>query len=117
MKYEQPPEMSREELEAAFQSGNGERIRGALISASYSEEGNWLAGWCMQFVDHPEWEARQGAAMVLGYVAIAHRRTVELSRCLGAVERLTADPQEEVKVAAKDAVDDLVHAMRLNGVS
>jgi hypothetical protein len=47
MKYEQPPAMSRQELEAAFQSGSGERIREALISASYSEEAvGWLDGAC-----------------------------------------------------------------------
>jgi hypothetical protein len=117
MKYQQPPAMSRQELEAAFRSENGIRIREALISASYSEEGNWLAGWCLHFVNHPAWEARQGAAMVLGYVAMDDWRSIDPSKCLEAVERLTGDLQEEVKVAARDAVEDVLQAMRLNNAS
>jgi hypothetical protein len=55
--------------------------------------------------------------MVLGHVAITHRRSVELSKCLETVEKLVADQQEEVKLAASDAVDDVLQAMRLNSVS
>ena len=117
MKYEQPPAMSRQELETAFQSGNGMRIREALISASYTEEGNWLASWCFRLVDHPAWEARHGAVMILGHLAIAQHRALELSKCLEVAERLKADPQEEVKASAGDAVDDVVQAMRLNNAS
>jgi hypothetical protein len=117
MKYEQPSAMSRQELEAAFQSGNGVRIRVAMISASYMEEGNWMAERSLRFVSHPDWTVRQGVAMVLGHVAITHGRSVDLSKCLEAVEKLAADQLEEVKVAARDTVDDVLQAMRLNGVS
>jgi hypothetical protein len=52
--------MSRAELEEGFRSGNGEKIRDALISAFYSEKGEWVQGWCLKFSDHPDPIARYG---------------------------------------------------------
>ena|SRR5580704_11378473 len=117
MKYEQPPPMSRRELEEAFRSGNGKRVRDALISAAYTEEGSWVANWCLSFVHHSDAMARSAAALVIGRVAISSRQTVDLPKCLDAVRSLTADSVEEVRTNAKDALDDVVHAIRLKSAS
>jgi hypothetical protein len=117
MKYEQPRRMSRMELEEAFSSGSGERVRDALISAFYTEEPSSVAQWCLKFVSHPEWSARRQAVIVLGNVAVSHREQIDLQKCLEAVERLVADQNEEVRTAAKDAMDDVLHAIRLNSDS
>jgi hypothetical protein len=109
--------MTRAELEEAFGSGNGEKIRDALISASYSEEGEWVHGWCLKLSDHPDPIARCGAAVVLGNNAIAHRGEVNLVKSLEAVEKLGGDLEERVRAAAKDSLGDVLHAIKLKGTS
>ena len=109
--------MSRQELEQAFGSGSGERVRDALISAFHTEDPSWVVQWCLRFVGHPEWPIRREAAIVLGNVAVVHHKQIDLSKCLGAVERLVVDQSEEVRSVAKEAMDDVLHAIRLKGVS
>lgn len=117
LKYEQPPPMSRPELEVAFQCGLGEKVRDALISAFYNEESRWVQDWCFRLVEHSDSIARYGVALVLGNIAVVHRDEVDLMKCLEAVERLTADADEGVRTAAKDSLDDVLHAIKLRGVS
>jgi hypothetical protein len=117
MKYGQPPPMSRGELERAFRGGSGESIRDALISASYSEDASWLLDWCLKLVGDERSIARYGVAVVLGHIAIDGLGEVDLMRCLEAAERLTSDPDEATRLAARDSVDDVLHAIRLHGTS
>jgi hypothetical protein len=109
--------MSQAELEEAFGSGNGERIRDALISAFYSQKGEWVQGWCLKLSDHPDPIARYGVAVVLGNNAIVHRSEIDLMKCLEAVEKLGGDLEERVRAAAKDSLGDILHAIKLKGTS
>ena len=109
--------MNRGELEEAFLSGSGERVRDALISASYSEKGEWVQGWCLRLSNHPDPIARYGAAVVLGPNAILHRGEIDLVKSLEAVEKLGADLEERVRTAAKDSLSDILHAIKLKGTS
>jgi len=111
LRYEQPQTMQREELKAIFRRGDGKSVRGALISAFYSEEASRVAEWCIKFSTHSEWEARYGAALVLGNIAAVKNSGVDLATCLRTVQRLTADARAEVRVAAQDAVEDVLHAL------
>ena len=117
LKYEQPLPMSRRELEESFRSDSGERVRDALISAFYTEEGCWVQDWCLRLVDHPDSIARYGVAVVLGNIAIVRGNDIDLMKCLEAVEKLSSDPEERVKVAAGDALLDVLHAIKLREVS
>jgi hypothetical protein len=74
MKYEQPPPMSRGELEKAFRGNSGEGIRDALISAWYSEDARWLFAWCLKLVGDKRSIVRYGVGVVLGHIAIASGR-------------------------------------------
>ncbi|HKN25597.1 MAG TPA: hypothetical protein VJX72_12185 [Candidatus Acidoferrum sp.] len=45
------------------------------------------------------------------------RTELDLMKCLEIVEKLTADKQGDVRQAASDSLDDLLHAIRRKGVS
>ena len=109
--------MSRGELEKAFSGNSGERIRDALISASYSEDASWVLDWCVKLAGDERSIARYGVAVVLGHIAIDGRREVDLMRCLEAAERLISDADEATRLAARDSLDDVLHAIRLQGTS
>jgi hypothetical protein len=109
--------MNRGELEEAFLSGSGERVRDALISAFYSEKAEWIQGWCLRLSNHPDPIVRYGVAVVLGNIAVLHRSELDLVKCLEAVEKLSGDLEERVRFAAKDSLGDVLHAIKLNGTS
>ena len=109
--------MTQAELEEAFLSGNGQRVRDGLISAFYSEKGEWVQGWCLKLSDHPDPIARYGVAVVLGNNAIVHRDEINLVKCLEAVEKLGGDLEERVRAAAKDSLGEVLHAIKLKGTS
>jgi hypothetical protein len=117
MKYEQPPSISRQEMEAAFCGGDGQAVRDALISAFYSEPGRWLARWSVKVADHEDWQARYRAAIVLGNLAVVKRSELDLMKCLATVEKLAADTQKEVRQAASVSLGCLQNAIRKDGVS
>jgi hypothetical protein len=109
--------MTRAELEEVFRSGDGGKIRNALISAFYSEKSEWVQGWCLTLIDHPDPIARYGVAVVLGNNAVVHRDEIDLLKSLEAVEKLGADSEEGVRVAARDSLGDILHAIKLKGTS
>lgn len=109
--------MSRVELEEAFRSDSGETVRLALISAFYTEVAPWVQGWCMKLIDHPDSIARHGVALVLGNMVAVRSNEVDLMKCLEAVQKLIGDADEQVRIAAQDSLDDVLHAIKLRGVS
>lgn len=117
LKYEAAPEMSRREIKEAFQGGESERIRIALISALCTEDGLSIQNWCLKFISHPEGIVRNAAVQVLGSLVIVKLLEVDLSKCIAAVEKARVDPDKEVRTAASDALEDVLHAMKLRGVS
>ena len=113
LKYEQPRRLFRQELENIFLGGDGQEIGSALRSAFYSEDANWVLGWCLKFVGHREGIARKSAIQVLGNISVLGRSKVDLSVCHLVAEKLCDDPVEEVRIAAKDALEDIQHAITL----
>ncbi len=107
--YEQPPEMSREELEAEFASDDPERISNALIAAFYTEPPDVVEGWCYRFAVHPGEAARRGAAMVLGNTAAVHGLR-DFARAVSVLQELRQDPA--LKMHAEDSLDDVLHSGR-----
>jgi|SRR5271165_714121 len=109
--------MTRAELEETLRGLDGEKIRDALISASYSEKGEWVQSWCLRLSNHSDPTARYGAAVVLGNNAVVHFGELDLLKSLEAAEKLSADPEERVRIAAKDSLGDVLHAVKLKGTS
>ena len=117
MRYEQPSPMTRVQLEDALRSTDGSRVRDALLSASYSEDGRWVQDYCIKLAGHPESIVRHAVALVLGHIAIAHRGDVDLLKCLEAVRNLTADSDTATRVAALDGLNDVLHAIGLQATA
>jgi hypothetical protein len=114
MKYKQPRAMSREELEHAFDSGDEERIREALICAFYTEDAGWLAERCVRFAEYPTWPVRQASAEVLGNLAATQGSRLDLAKCLTVAQELARDECAEVRMAAEDALEDVRHTLERN---
>lgn len=107
--YEQPPEMSREVLEAEFASNDPERILRALIAASYTEPPEWVQEKCFQFATHSGEPARRGAAIVLGSIALVHG-PINFIRAVATLEELRQEPA--LKMHADDSLELVLHAGR-----
>ena len=107
--YEQPPEVSREELEAEFASNDPERILRALIAASYTEPPDWVQEKCFKFATHPGEAARRGAAIVLGSIAFMHG-PINFERSVATLEELRREAA--VKMHAEDSLELVLHAGR-----
>jgi hypothetical protein len=117
LKYGHPPQMSRQELEEAFQSDDGERIGSALIGALCTESGSWILDWCLKLVGHNDGIARYSTALALGAIAMKPESEVDLSKCREGAEKLCGDPDEAVRAAAREALEDVIYAAKLKGVS
>lgn len=107
--YEQPPEMSREELEAEFASNDPERILRALIAASYTEPPEWVQEKCFKFATHSGEPARRGAAIVLGSIALVHG-PINFVRVVATLEELRREAA--LKMHADDSLELVLHAGR-----
>lgn len=107
--YEQPPELSRSELEAEFASDDPERILNALIAAFYTESADDLENWCYTFASHPGEAARRGAAIVLGNTASVYGLR-DVARAVSVLERLRQEPT--LKMYAEDSLEYVLHSGR-----
>lgn len=63
LRYEQPPKMSRCEIESELASDDADRIFRALLAASYTEPAAWVEEQCFKFAAHPMEMARRTAAL------------------------------------------------------
>ena len=113
MRYQQPPRMSRPEIERELASGDGERILTALLSAFYSEDCAWVERRCLQFLQSSSASARRGAALVLGHLAGAYGDEIDLVGASEVLTTLSADADESVRVAASDSLVDVLHSLKL----
>ncbi len=107
--YEQPPNLSREELEAEFASDEPERILRALIAASYTEPPEWVQEKCFKFATHPSEPERRGAAIVLGSVALVYG-PINFERAVSTLEELKRETT--LKMHADDSLELVLHAAR-----
>src|SRR5664279_5761200 len=76
--YQQPPRMSRSELEAEFATDDPDRILNALVAAFYTEPPDWVETHCYMFARHSGVAARNGVAIVLGSIGTCHRLSLSL---------------------------------------
>ena len=107
--YEQPPKLSREELEAEFASNDPERILRALIAASYTEPPEWVQEQCFKFAAHAGEPARRGAAIVLGSIAFVHG-PINFERAVATLEELRRE--DGLKIHADDSLMLVLNAAR-----
>ena len=107
--YEQPRLLSRSELEQELASQDGERILHALISAFYSEDPDWVQKSCLRFIEHADSSARRASAIVLGNISHVHARDIDLMVSLEALQKLRSDHDENVRAAAEDAIESVLH--------
>src|SRR5919205_72563 len=94
--YQEPHPITREEAEAAFTSGDPERISRALVNvAFYDDDWRWVQEQCLGFTRNDVAAVRQIAVTCLGHVGRVHRR-LDLERVLPAFDELSHDPEVQV---------------------
>jgi hypothetical protein len=104
LRYKEFEPLSRAELEDALSSGDRERIRGALYSASqYEPDWKWAQTQSLKFLDHEDELVRWAAALSLGFIALYQRR-LDLDLVLPALhDARVAHP--EIRGPIDDALD------------
>ncbi len=111
MKYETVHPQSRTELAEALASGDPERIRSALYSASwYEEDWRWTQSHCLLFLRHNDPLVRWAAALSLGYIAQFHKH-LDLDLVLPALHEAQADSAIHGPVG--DSLDMIKHNMKM----
>lgn len=107
-KYEEVLDRSHQELAENLASGDSERIRSALYSASwYEEDWRWTQEHCLSFLKHSDPLVRWAAALSLGYIAQFHKK-LDLEKVLPALHYAHADP------AISSTVGDALEMIALN---
>lgn len=101
--YEQPPRMSRSELEVEFATDDPERILSALHAAFYTEPPDWVEARCYMFANHSGVAARNGVAIVLFHINSCHGLS-DLNRSVSVLEVLCRDPNPMVRMNAQDSL-------------
>ena len=87
LKHHEVRRMTRAELEEAFWSDDPEKIRRALLSATYyDQDWRWVQEQCLHFLTFPEVWVRRNAATCLGLLAV-FRKKLDFARILPALER------------------------------
>jgi len=105
--YEPVIPRSREELQAALESGEPTSIHDALISAAYWEQDwKWAQDQCLHFVDHSSEMVRSGAAYALGLIAVFHAK-LETAIVVPALRRLCENPA--TRPFAETSLEDIEH--------
>jgi hypothetical protein len=107
MHYEPVIPRTREELEAAFGSGEPDSIHDALISAAYwDDDWQWAQDRCLSFADHGSDLVRAGVAYALAMIAVFHAK-LDLDRVVPVLRRLAEDPA--VRPQAETSLEDIEH--------
>jgi hypothetical protein len=82
VRYEDPPALSRQQLECEFDSDSGLRIADALVSAALHEaDWPWVQDQCIRFAEHSDADVQRVAITCLGHIARLHH-TLDLDRVL-----------------------------------
>jgi hypothetical protein len=106
MKYQEPGEVSRAELERARSSEDGPSIRAALVGLALNEgeDWRWVESQCIELLMDRDWEVRAIAATCLGHVARIHGQ-MDLEIAVPALRALQDDPK--TASFAGDALEDI----------
>ncbi|MFC4514656.1 MULTISPECIES: hypothetical protein [Streptomyces] len=104
MEYRSPGEISQEEAEEIFATGEVSEICPALISAAlHLPDREWVEEYILAFLKHEDADVRRCAAVSSGHVARIHGALGQGVR--DALRLLLAD--SVVSGAAEDAMDDV----------
>ncbi len=101
-----PEPRTREETVAELESGDGDRIKYALIDGSYYEDVAWLQARCLEALPSPFPVARYGALMAL-QILVCLRGGVDPLVVVPAVAPLLDDPDGLVVESAMDVLKDI----------
>jgi hypothetical protein len=105
VRYEDPPALSRQQLESEFDSNCPGRIADALISAAlYDPDWRWVQDWCVRFAEHADTEVRRVAITSIGHLARLHD-TLDLSRVLPLLEAKSND--SAIQGTVEDTLSDI----------
>jgi hypothetical protein len=105
MKFEDVPEMSRTQAEAALSSNSPQDISRALVSlAYYDNDVDWVQNVCLRFIRHPSFDVVSSAVTCLGHLARIHR-FLDLEKVMPILNELKSNPRLVGRV--EDALDDI----------
>jgi HEAT repeat protein len=105
MKFEQPKQLSREELSLALTNEDPHIVSTALISAAlYDSDRAFVEGLIEQFIRHKDSWIRGSAATATGHLARIHG-TLDFERMVPLIRLLLNDPN--TNGSAEDALDDI----------
>jgi hypothetical protein len=104
--YFHPENLTVEELEAEFDSGDADRIYYAFLNAAYFHEAEWVQAKSLAALVSPIATVRMGGLASL-QILTAVRKELEPLVVVPAVTPLLDDPDEDVCWKAKSVLDDI----------
>lgn len=105
MRYEEPPSLDREEVEAVLAGDDASRIPGVLVGAAFdADEPSWVLAWCERLSTHPDVWVRRICATCVGHLARIHGELDE-ETAVRVLRALAADPA--CRGTVEDALSDL----------
>jgi hypothetical protein len=110
--YEAPREVSRDEAQSIFDSGDTSAICKSLVGlAFYEPDWKWVQDQCVEFSTHPNADVRRVSVLCLSHLARIHR-ALDLEEVSSTLQRLKNDP--EVAGSVEDAIEDIELSMNVD---
>jgi hypothetical protein len=110
LRYEEFEYLSRAEIETCLASGEAEKIRGALNSASkHDPDWRWSQNQCLRFLDHPDHEVKWAAILARGFIAV-YQKNLDLAEVLPRLHEIHEDPL--VGRVAEDSIEMVLRFVR-----
>jgi hypothetical protein len=107
MTYHEPHAISREEADAAFASGDSEKIAFALVNATFHDpDWRWIQDTCLSLAQSDDASVRQISVTCLGHIARIHRK-LDLEKVSPVLNKLRHDPELSVRGCTEDAIEDI----------
>ena len=117
MKYVEPGQYSREEVENAIASNSETELIDMVISASmFAEDGDWAETVCLRLANHSNSSIRGNAILGFGHISRVHGK-VSSPVVKDLLKNALLDQDEYVRGQAEAALDDLEHFLgwQING--
>jgi hypothetical protein len=107
--YEDIPELSRADIEAAISDGSSENLSIAVLSAAlYATDQDWAQAVCLTLSRHQDGNVRGNAVLGFGHLARIHGYLDE-ETVKPVIEAALRDSDEYVRGQAWAAADDIEH--------
>lgn len=106
MRYEEIPELSPAEVEAAIgRDDPGELLHAVLAAALRAADAAWAEDVCVRLSRHPHFNVRGNAVLGFGHIARIHG-TLTRARVRPILEAALRDEHEYVRAQADSAASD-----------